>query len=56
MMTSKSFRAVLPPLSDEELQAWSGLIGHQHITTRKTDPGPAFDWDLIQSLARQTTP
>ena len=43
-------------LSDEELQAWSGLIGHQHITTRKTDPGPAFDWDLILSPARQTTP
>jgi len=43
-------------LSDEEFQTWSGLIGHQHITTRKTDPGPAFDWDLILRLARRTAP
>ena len=36
-------------LSDEEFRAWSGLIGHQQLTTRKTDPGPAFDWEhLIQ--------
>jgi len=24
--------------------AWSGIVGHYHLTTRKVDPGPAFDW------------
>ena len=43
-------------LSDEEFEAWSGLIGHQHITTRKTDPGPAFDWDLILRSAQLASP
>ena len=37
-------------LSDDELAAWSGLIGHQQITTRKSDPGPAFDWDYLFEL------
>lgn len=29
------------------------IVGHQHIAPgRKTDPGPAFDWDKFQSLLR----
>jgi len=40
-------------LSDDELAAWSGLIGHQQITTRKSDPGPAFDWDYLFELTRR---
>jgi len=43
-------------LSDAEFEAWSGLIGHQHITTRKTDPGPAFDWDHLLEITRQVDP
>ena len=43
-------------LSDEEFERWSGLIGHQHITTRKTDPGPAFDWDHLLEITRQVGP
>ena len=31
-----------------ELQAFEGLLGHYHVTTRKIDPGPAFDWDRIE--------
>jgi N-acetylmuramoyl-L-alanine amidase len=34
-------------LSREELAAWSGLLGHYHITVGKIDPGPAFDWDRV---------
>jgi N-acetylmuramoyl-L-alanine amidase len=34
----------LPP---EELAAFSGVLGHQHVQTDKTDPGPAFDWERI---------
>jgi N-acetylmuramoyl-L-alanine amidase len=43
-------------LSDEELAAWSGLIGHQQITTRKSDPGPAFDWEHLFELTRRLDP
>lgn len=40
-------------LSPEELDAWSGLIGHWHITTNKIDPGPAFNWDRVLEGARR---
>ena len=43
-------------LSDEEFERWSGLIGHQHITTRKSDPGPAFDWDHLFEITRTVDP
>jgi len=28
--------------------AHEGLIGHVHISSRKVDPGPAFDWERLQ--------
>ena len=34
-------------LPDEELENFRGVLGHYHITTRKIDPGPAFDWDKV---------
>ncbi len=34
-------------LSEEELADFRGVLGHYHITTNKTDPGPAFDWDRV---------
>ncbi len=34
-------------LSDDEMAAYSGLLGHWHITRGKVDPGPAFDWDRV---------
>jgi N-acetyl-anhydromuramyl-L-alanine amidase AmpD len=40
-------------LSPEELDAWSGLIGHCHITRGKIDPGPAFDWNRVLEGARR---
>ncbi len=39
-------------LSDEALKTYGGVIGHYHIQTNKTDPGPAFDWDRIIDGAR----
>ena len=43
-------------LSDEELRAFRGVIGHYHVTEQKVDPGPAFDWEgfLARSQARLT--
>ncbi len=33
--------------TDEELHAFEGVVAHWHVTTRKVDPGPAFQWDRI---------
>ncbi|MDW8310443.1 MAG: peptidoglycan recognition family protein [Verrucomicrobiales bacterium] len=40
-------------LDDATLQSYQGLIGHFHIQTNKTDPGPAFDWDWVVTEARR---
>lgn len=40
-------------LSPEELNNYSGLLGHWHITRGKTDPGPAFDWERVLNGARR---
>jgi N-acetylmuramoyl-L-alanine amidase len=34
-------------LPDEELNNYQGLLGHYHIQSNKTDPGPAFQWDKL---------
>jgi hypothetical protein len=28
-------------------------MGHYHVQTNKTDPGPALDWDLVIGGARK---
>lgn len=40
-------------LDDEQLQKYQGVIGHFHIQTNKTDPGPALDWDYLINTARK---
>jgi N-acetyl-anhydromuramyl-L-alanine amidase AmpD len=40
-------------LGDDEFRQYSGLIGHYHVQTNKTDPGPAFDWDRLLCEVRQ---
>ncbi len=40
-------------LSESELAAYQGLLGHYHVTTGKTDPGPAFDWERVLRGARR---
>jgi len=39
-------------LADEELESFQGVLGHYHIQTNKTDPGPALDWDYVIGHAR----
>jgi N-acetyl-anhydromuramyl-L-alanine amidase AmpD len=39
-------------LPDETLKTYGGVLGHYHIQTNKTDPGPAFDWDRVINGAR----
>ena len=43
---------VTSKLPDEELAAFRGLIGHYHIQSNKTDPGPALQWDYLVRSAR----
>jgi N-acetyl-anhydromuramyl-L-alanine amidase AmpD len=40
-------------LSDEQFRSYQGLLGHYHVQTNKTDPGPAFDWQRVLSGARR---
>ena len=40
-------------LPDAELAAYKGVLGHYHIQTNKTDPGPALQWDKVINRARQ---
>jgi N-acetyl-anhydromuramyl-L-alanine amidase AmpD len=34
-------------LPDEQLKEYQGVLGHFHIQTNKTDPGPALQWDYV---------
>ena len=34
-------------LTPDELAAFSGVLGHWHVTSAKVDPGPAFDWSRV---------
>lgn len=43
-------------LSTEELAGYSGVLGHYHVTERKVDPGPAFQWDWLLGAARDLCP
>lgn len=38
-------------LSDAEYQTYRGLIGHYHLSRNKIDPGPAFAWERLLSMA-----
>jgi N-acetyl-anhydromuramyl-L-alanine amidase AmpD len=40
-------------LTDEEWANYQGLMGHYHVQTNKTDPGPAFDWNKVIGGARK---
>lgn len=47
-----SGRLVTRKLPDETLKGYHGLLGHYHVQTNKTDPGPAFQWDKLVTEAR----
>jgi N-acetyl-anhydromuramyl-L-alanine amidase AmpD len=40
-------------LPDNDLDAYQGVLGHFHVQTNKTDPGPAFQWDRVIGGARK---
>ena len=40
-------------LPDEELEKYQGVLGHYHIQTNKTDPGPALQWDYLIDNAQR---
>lgn len=42
-------------LSPDRLAAHRGLVGHYHVSERKVDPGPAFDWDRVLDGAKNLT-
>ena len=42
-------------LDDNALEKYEGVLGHYHIQTNKTDPGPALDWDKLIGEARALT-
>lgn len=44
--------AVLTP---KEQAAFSGILGHYHVSGRKQDPGPAFDWERVLEGARRAS-
>lgn len=46
-------KLMLRKLPDDQLDGYQGLLGHYHLQTNKTDPGPAFQWDFMVNGARQ---
>jgi N-acetyl-anhydromuramyl-L-alanine amidase AmpD len=40
-------------LPDDELKNYEGVLGHYHIQTNKTDPGPAMDWERVIGGAQE---
>ena len=44
---------VTKKLPDDELKKYGGVLGHYHVQTNKTDPGPALQWDKLINDARR---
>ncbi len=40
-------------MSDEAWRDFGGILGHYHIQTNKTDPGPGFDWEPFLAEVRR---
>ncbi|QEH33116.1 N-acetyl-anhydromuranmyl-L-alanine amidase [Aquisphaera giovannonii] len=34
-------------IPNDQLDRYRGIVGHFHVQTNKTDPGPAFQWDKL---------
>ncbi|MBK8978021.1 MAG: N-acetylmuramoyl-L-alanine amidase [Planctomycetes bacterium] len=39
--------------AQDGLATFAGILGHWHVTSGKTDPGPALDWERLLSDARR---
>ena len=48
-----SGKLITRKLPDDELNNYSGVLGHYHIQTNKVDPGPAFNWDYVIGNAQK---
>jgi hypothetical protein len=48
-----SGKLVLVKLADDVLRDYHGILGHYHVQTNKTDPGPAFQWDTLIEGAKK---
>lgn len=46
-------KLVTRKLPDADLKTFQGVLGHYHVQTNKTDPGPALDWDRVIGGARR---
>ncbi len=40
-------------LPDDQLENYQGVLGHYHVQSNKTDPGPALQWDYLIENARR---
>jgi N-acetyl-anhydromuramyl-L-alanine amidase AmpD len=47
---------VAKKLPDPVWAKYQGVLGHFHIQDNKIDPGPAFQWDLLITGARNQPP
>ncbi len=46
--------ALIPhKLPNDQLANYHGVLGHYHVQTDKTDPGPAFEWDRLITESRR---
>jgi N-acetylmuramoyl-L-alanine amidase len=54
--TNAAGKLIPRKLPDEQLADYHGVLGHYHIQTNKTDPGPAFQWDYVIGGARKLLP
>ena len=52
MNYSTDFKSLKGKVSDEEWQAFGGILGHYHISESKVDPGPAIDWEPFLAAVR----
>lgn len=43
-------------LSDDEFDAFHGILGHLHVSASKIDPGPAFQWEAFLGAVRSEGP
>lgn len=48
-----SGKLITRKLPDDAYRQYQGVLGHYHVQTNKTDPGPAFQWDLVVGGARK---
>ncbi len=51
--TDASGKLITHKLPDDQLNSYHGVLGHYHVQTNKTDPGPAFQWDKVIGGAKQ---